>query len=312
MQDSTTPIPWLTSPEEGFVTSTTRRWIFFADDHGTVRQGTAATKALDITVGDRIHFQKSAEQFLIDDYQERKNCLYRQVGKKRKLLSANLDLVCIVTAVGKLFQPIFVDRVLCIATHEEIRPVIVVNKIDLEIDDETSELITVYQDLGIEVLLTSTREEGGLAPVYDLLQSAPYQVVSLVGVSGVGKSSLLNELVPQASRWTREVSEKSGLGRQTTTQAEAFHYHDALGTNLFLVDLPGIQQFGISQFSIRDVQHGMPDIEALGAACEYADCQHIAEPHCAVKAGVESGLLAITRFQSYLGMLEEIDRSKEY
>ena len=304
-------ISWMTDDQEGIVTSTTRRWIYFVDRFGEPHQGTAATKALDITVGDKIHFERDKDEYLIDSYQERKNCLKRLYGKKEKLLSANIDVLFIVTAVGQLFQPGFVDRVLCVATLEEIPCCIVVNKTDLEMDAETSFLIGVYEELGLEVLQTSTVEEGGLDPFLERIHRDPLQVVSLVGVSGVGKSSILNRLLPDIDRATREVSGKSGQGRQTTSQAEAFHYRDGKA-DLFVIDLPGVQNFGISDLTVREVQSGMPDLFELATLCEYKDCQHIAEPNCAVKLAFEKGAFPACRFQSYIGMKEEIEKNREY
>jgi ribosome biogenesis GTPase len=311
MDDQLSAVSWLHDDNEGFVTSTTRRWIYFIDRFGAEHQGTAATRALDITVGDRIHFEREKNEYLIDSYQERTNCLKRLYGKREKLLCSNVDLLFIVSAIGQLFQPAFIDRVLCIATLAGIPACLIANKSDLACDEESEYLIGVYRSLGIEVLLTTTKREDGLIPFLERIHCENLKVVSLVGVSGVGKSSILNQLVPDARRSTREVSEKSGQGRQTTSQAEAFHFRDS-HANLFLIDLPGIQSFGIGSLSIRELQEGMPDLLALGEGCEYADCQHIAEPHCAVKEALEEGIFPPSRFESYIAMLEEIERNREY
>ncbi|MCI5064636.1 ribosome small subunit-dependent GTPase A [bacterium] len=309
--NSTPEISWLPHDASGVVTSTTRRWIYFVDRYGASHQGTIATKALDITVGDRITFQRESDEYLISSHEERKNLLQRLYGKKTKLLCANIDLLFIVTAVGKLFQPGFVDRVLAVAHLEQIPVCLVVNKTDLTIDEETQYAISVYEDLGIEILRTNTVEEEGVVPFLERLQRESLETVSLVGVSGVGKSSLLNRLVPEAERSTREVSEKSGQGRQTTSQAKAFHYH-SVKSNLFVVDLPGVQNFGISNLTIPQLQSGMPDISHYAQSCEYSDCQHVAEERCAVKGACEEGLLSPSRFYSFLAMKEEIERAQQY
>ncbi|MCB0329208.1 MAG: ribosome small subunit-dependent GTPase A [Bdellovibrionales bacterium] len=312
MSDARSPfIPWLATDEEGFVTSTTRRWIYFVDRYGDEHQGTASTRALDITVGDRIRFERERDEYLIKGYDDRTNCLKRLYGKKVKLLCSNIDVLFVVTAVGQLFQPSFVDRVLCVAELEQIPACIVVNKTDLQMYQDTAFLIDVYEELGIEVLQTNTVDAEGLDPFLERLHREPLRVVSLVGVSGVGKSSILNRLIPGAQRSTREVSEKSGQGRQTTSQAEAFHYSDD-EANLFVIDLPGVQNFGISDLSLRELQSGMPDLFELAQHCEYGDCQHIAEPNCAVKLAFERGVFPACRFQSYIAMKEEIERAKEY
>lgn len=315
----TPPISWLVDDTEAFVTSTTRRKVYFMDRHGIERVGTVKTRALDITVGDRVQFRADNEEYLIEGYAERRNCLTRRYGKKIKYLSANIDLLFIVTAVGQLFQPGFIDRVLCVATLAEIPTCLIVNKTDLGIGEYSDYLISVYSELGIEVLQTSTKTEGGVDEFLRRLREPGLQVVSLVGVSGVGKSSLLNRLVPQAKRPTREVSEKSGSGRQTTSQAEAFHYReggdgDSSGqkADLFIVDLPGIQSFGISDLSRQELQSGMPDILQYAQECQFTDCSHIAEQQCGVKSAIEDGRLAPCRFESYIRMLEEIEENREY
>ncbi|NBW41106.1 ribosome small subunit-dependent GTPase A [bacterium] len=314
-----TPITWLNDNNTGFVTSTTRRKVFFIDRHGVERQGTVKTRALDITVGDRVQFSAEKEEYLIEGYAERKNCLKRRYGKKIKYLSSNIDLLVIVTAIGQLFQPGFIDRVLCVATLEGIPSCLVVNKFDLGLDEYSTYLISVYEQLGIEVLTTSAKKEHGIESLLNRLREPKLQVVSLVGVSGVGKSSLLNRLIPKAQRPTREVSEKSGSGRQTTSQAEAFHYreHDFESrsqsrADLFIVDLPGVQSFGIGSLSRRELQSGMPDVMNYAQKCEFSDCSHVAEERCGVKDAVEAGLLPASRFESYIRMFEEIEENREY
>lgn len=307
------PISWLGSSDEGFVVSTTRRWAYFTSREGKELQGTAAVKALEITVGDIVRYEQDQHGVLVKEICPRKNCLSRRFGKKRKNIAANLDRIYIVTAVGQLFQPIFVDRVLCVAELEGISASIVVNKTDLSIDPYTKHLVELYEELAIPVLLTNVIEPEGLEPLLEDIHGRDLHVASFVGVSGVGKSSIMNRLVPEASRETREVSQKSGQGRQTTTQAKAYRYRRRdPSVDVFLIDLPGLQNFGISELTPREIQSGLKEILEFSTGCEYHDCQHVAEPNCAVKAAIEEGLIAPSRFESYLGMLEEAEKQKPY
>lgn len=313
MSSTRSDIKWLASNKEGLVTSTTRRWIYFCDSSGKISEGTIATKAMDITVGDIISFKKDDNKFLINSFHNRKNSLKRQIGQKSKLLCANLDLLLIVSAVGKLFQPNFIDRLLCVAALEGIKAILVVNKVDLKIDENTLRMIEVYRNIGVTVLETSTVEQGGLEPVLKLLKTKNLNIISLVGVSGVGKSSILNRLVPDSNRTINTVSMRTGQGKQTTSQAEAFRYQDpSSDTDLFLIDLPGVQKFGISHIEPQELQLGMPDIYAAKDGCEYSDCQHLAEPNCSVKDSLNSGKIAESRYHSYCMLYNEIKAAKEF
>lgn len=306
-------LSWLTEDNQGFVVSTTRRWIYFLDRSGQALQGTSATKALETTVGDIVKFVEDEHAILVTEIFPRTNCLSRRIGKKQKIIAGNLDRIYIVTAVGQLFQPNFVDRVLCVAELEGIPASIIVNKTDLAMDRYTEHLIHLYSALGIPVLLTNIIDQEGLNFLLEDIHGRDLHVASFVGVSGVGKSSILNRLLPHAKRETQEVSQKSGQGRQTTTQAKAYRYQNQTPpVDVFLIDLPGLQNFGIEELTPREIQSGMKEILEFSTGCEYQDCQHVAELNCAVKSAVEEGQIAPSRFESYVAMLEEAEKIRPY
>ncbi|MCB0333307.1 MAG: ribosome small subunit-dependent GTPase A [Bdellovibrionales bacterium] len=308
----TQPIPWLT-PDVGLVVSTTRRWTDFHISNGTLLRGTAATKALDITVGDFISYSEGTQKgYLITEIFERKNLLSRQIGAKVRRLASNIDHLYIVTALGALFNTHFIDRIMCTAHSQDIPCSLIVNKCDLELDTESEKLIDVYQSLELEVLLTSTKQKRGLESLYSSLSNTSHQVICLAGVSGVGKSSILNLLVPEAERETGKVSEKTGQGRQTTSQAFAYPYLSHNQPPIFIVDLPGVQNFGITHLSRDEIEQGFAEFAHLSQQCEYGDCRHIAEEICGVKSALAQGALSDSRYQSYLNMLEEQERFREY
>lgn len=305
-------IEWLPDDNTGLVVTCTRRWVYLVDRSGTKKKATVATRALHVCVGDFVRFEGEKEPLFVTEVLPRKNCLSRHLGKRVKDIAANLDHVFVVTAVGTLFNPVFVDRVLCACFHQDIGATLVLNKVDLQIDEETEFLVEMYDLLGIPTVYTSVVDPDGLTDLREALKTATIHLISLVGISGVGKSSIMNALIPEARRETSEVSAKTGQGRQTTSQSEAIRYHGRSGEDLFFIDVPGLQNFGISQLSRRDIQAAMPDLLHFARECEYQDCHHTAEPNCAVKKALDEGAFPPSRYNSYLGMLEELEATQEY
>lgn len=306
------PIHWLPADDVGLVVTCTRRWIYLVDRKGQKKQATVATKALRVCVGDLVSFEGENEPLFANEILSRRNCLSRHLGKRVKDIAANLDHVFVVTAVGPLFNPVFVDRVLCACHHQNIQTTLVLNKVDLRVDEDTEFLVEMYDLLGVKTIYTSAVEPGGLDDLKEALAHPDIHLASLVGISGVGKSSIMNALIPEANRETNEVSEKTGQGRQTTSQSEALRFRGESGEDLFFIDVPGLQNFGISQLSRRDIQQAMPDLCHFAELCEYEDCHHTAEPNCAVKQALEAGEFPPSRYNSYLGMLEELEAAQEY
>jgi ribosome biogenesis GTPase len=188
---------------------------------------------------------------------------------------------------------------------------IVLNKTDLGLED-TQYLIDAYTAIGIDLVLTSAIEDDGMADLLPILNQDDMHTVAFAGVSGVGKSSLLNRLIPSAQQRTGEVSRKTGKGTQTTSMSQGYLYKRAAKDDLLLVDLPGIQNFGVSNLTPRQVVEGYTEFVSISHLCEYADCQHTVEPHCAVQAALEEGIICPTRYLSYIGILDEIEAARPY
>jgi ribosome biogenesis GTPase len=178
-------------------------------------------------------------------------------------------------------------------------------------------MISTYSKLGINLIMCSAKSGDGIDEIRALIEDPYVSVAALCGVSGVGKSTILNRLIPSAKTRTGEVSERTGQGRQTTSQPRGFVYpsskdSDPLSPPKIVIDLPGVQFFGLAHLDERDVIDAFSEIKEIGLDCRFRDCAHIKERSCAVRAAVESGAIARWRYQSYLQILEEIKEAKEY
>jgi ribosome biogenesis GTPase len=268
-------------------------------------------KAKDIIVGDQVTWAIEGQEYFVTKILGRANCLQRSYRDKEKKIAANLDMLLIVTAVTPLFNTTFVDRVLTVAWEQSIPCTLVVNKTDLGVD-QTLELIAIYEKLAVPVVLISAKFKPEIVELRSALQNDELNAVALCGVSGVGKSTILNRLIPEAERTTSEVSERTGQGRQTTTYALGYPYLANAGHSVVIIDLPGLQKFGVTHLTKELVAESMPEIASHTANCQFSNCSHIGETKCAVKEGVESGLIASSRYQSYIDMIKEIEDAREY
>lgn len=275
-------------------------------------KATVSTKTLDITVGDIVHYEVKDDDYFLTAIVSRKNYLARTYRGETRGIVANLDHLFIVTAVPPLFNPLFIDRVLTVAAYEGIPNTILINKVDLG-TAEVNHALAVYESLGITVLRTGAKYGMGIDELTQFLDLTGLEVVALAGVSGVGKSTLLNRLVPEAERHTREVSERTGHGRQTTTQPEGFLYQRAgAAAPVLLIDLPGVQNFGVAHLEKSNIGDAFPEICKYRVECPFSDCAHRAEQSCAVKEAVAAGDIAQSRYDSYVHMVREIEQAQEY
>jgi ribosome biogenesis GTPase / thiamine phosphate phosphatase len=303
--------PFAQESQAGIVIRLSRRTAHILSDQQETIAARMISKVKGLTVGDRVAFQKQGQETLIQTVLPRQNCLYRDYRNKTKEIAANLDRLFVVTAVKPLFNTSFIDRVLVFCTLQNIPCTIILNKIDLALE-ETRPLVSIYEKLGVQVLYTSALEEESLNELKHHLAQPALKIAALAGVSGVGKSTLLNHLMPEAQIKTSQVSHKTGQGKRTTSQASAYAYTRPDAADLLLIDLPGVHSFGVSTLSEKEVAAGFPEFTVRWDACEYFDCVHAAEPNCAVKEALEAGQIAPSRYLSYLGMLDEIRDARPY
>lgn len=293
------------------VSSTSRRHLeIILDGHSSVL-AKKSSRHIEPCVGDLVSFHLEGEEYVVDSIVDRKNCLLRSYGKKTKRLAANLDLICIVTAPEPLCNTVFIDRVLAVAKSEGIPCALVANKIDLgEAFEKTKSTFLLYQSLGLPLYQISVKAKLNLDSIKTLLASSKNSCIALTGISGVGKSSLLNALIPEASAHTNEVS-LQGQGRQTTSQSFGYLY-PRNEKNLLLIDLPGIQSFGVCHLSEEQIRAAFTEFYELSTTCKFNNCKHINEPDCAVLVAIKEGKIEKSRYQSYRNMLEELEENREY
>ena len=261
-----------------------------------------------VAVGDRVAVKRNEDGTgVITHIRDRRNQLGRRAAGRRvgreHILAANIDCVWIVQSV-RLPRPNagFVDRVLVTAEANEIPAGIIFNKVDLarkERDETLTELREAYARIGYPVLTASARTGEGVAALKARLAG---KTSVFAGPSGVGKSSLINALEPGLDIKTSQVSEKTQRGRHTTACAALF----SLGNGGYIVDTPGIREFGVLRIESWELSHYFVEFKPYIEACRFPTCTHDHEPDCSVRRGVEDGALAAQRYQSYLNILDAI------
>jgi ribosome biogenesis GTPase len=251
---------------------------------------------------------------VINDVADRKNYIVRRATKLSKqthVIASNIDLLCIVATLGlPRTSTGFIDRLLVTAEAYHIPAAIVFNKCDLydeELWEVHNEIKSIYTAAGYPVLEVSALRGDGLDELKAMIAG---KTVLFSGHSGVGKSALLNALSPELGLKVGNISDWSLKGKHTTTFAE-IHPVPLLTLNskllTYLIDTPGIKEFGMVDFHAQELSHFFPEMRALLPHCHFANCTHRHEPGCAVKEALDEGLLSAERYKNYLGILEDIE-----
>jgi ribosome biogenesis GTPase len=264
-----------------------------------------------VAVGDRVRLGYEDDgTATIEEVLPRRNALSRRAAGRRagieQTIAANLDAAWVVQSVAMpRINPGLVDRFLVTCARDEVPAGIVLTKLDLLADTdsgasavETEWFVDLYTGLGYPVVPLSAIDDEGVDDLLDLLVG---QTSLFTGASGVGKTSLLLALAPDLDLRTGEVSERTRKGKHTTTFA-TMHPLPHAGT--FVVDTPGIREFGVTSLEPHDLGHYFPEFEPLLPDCRFAPCTHDHEPGCAVKGALDTGEVALSRYQSYLSILE--------
>lgn len=260
-------------------------------------------------VGDLVDFEIHEEgSGVITAIHPRRTSLVRRIADRGRagkalgaqVLAANVDQLVIVAAVREPpFRPGLVERFLVAAAMAGIDPVICLNKADLAEPGEMAELAEDYLALKIPVFQTSVLQPETLQPLREALGNGNSV---LVGHSGVGKTSLLNAMVGEQMSVGSVADRSKGQGRHTTSTARLI----ALAGGGFVIDSPGVREFGLHGVAQADLARHYPDFVPYLGQCGFSDCLHRGEPGCAVLEAVEEGALSVTRYESYLTLLEEV------
>ncbi len=262
-----------------------------------------------IAVGDvvEVEMENEVEQtVMITEILDRKNYINRQSPSHRKhhhIVAANLDQCMIVATLREpRTSQGFIDRFLVACESFHIPVVIVFNKADLYRTkdlEKYAEWEEMYMGAGYQTILISLKEQIGVENLLNLLKD---KVTLISGHSGVGKSTLINHLLPDLDLRTNEVSGWSGKGLHTTTFAEMFD----LPAGGHIIDTPGIREFGLVDIPKQELSHYFPEMRNIIRECQFNNCLHMNEPGCAVKSAVEQGKLHIDRYISYCTILDSI------
>lgn len=255
-------------------------------------------KKNDLACGDRVEVKMTdTHEGVVEKLHPRSSLLFRSNAYKTKTLASNVTQVIIVLATTPSFYEALLNRCLIAAEAANIKALIVLNKCDLADNTEAMQLLSVYQNLGYQVQPLSAKND--IAPLKQWLKN---QTSVLVGQSGMGKSTIVNALLPNSAVRTQEVSTVLDSGKHTTTAAHLYH----LDSDSDLIDSPGLQEFGLNHLNIEELEHAFIEFRPFLGKCRFNNCKHLHEPDCAVISAVESGKVSPVRLAFYQAMTEEI------
>lgn len=257
-----------------------------------------------VAVGDKVLFEVDPQtgEGVINKICERKNYIIRRatnLSRQTQILAANIDqAVLMVTINFPVTTHIFVDRFLATCEAYNIPVTLLFNKIDRynhKQQEQLAQFRKIYEQIGYATMAISAKNQDSLDDVKKLLVN---KTSLFAGHSGVGKSTLINRLEPGLNLKTAAISESHQTGRHTTTFAEMHPF--SFGG--YLIDTPGIRGFGLTMIEKEELYHYFKEIFKIAGDCQFHNCMHIREPHCAVKKAVENGLIAPSRYNSYVSI----------
>ena len=309
---------------KGLVIKNTGSWYTVLTDDGQLLdckvKGNFRIKGIrstnPVAVGDRVTVN---DECWITEIEDRKNYIIRKsinLSKQSHILAANVDQALLIVTVAKPeTSTTFIDRFLASAEAYRVPVILIFNKVDLLNDDERNYqqmMVNLYETIGYECRIVSAETGEGIEELRPMLDD---KITLLSGNSGVGKSTLINRLIPHANQRTAEISDAHQTGMHTTTFSEmiavdGFPVDTSVKTPTWLIDTPGIKGFGTFDMEREELTSYFKEIFEFSKQCRFSDCTHTHEPGCAVLKAVEDHYIAQSRYQSYLSMLDDKDENK--
>ncbi|TCK01561.1 ribosome biogenesis GTPase [Volucribacter psittacicida] len=302
----------LGEPQPGLVITRYFAHADVEDQQGNIFRCNLRRTLANVVVGDRVLWRQGHQHLqgisgVIEAVEPRQTELCRpDYYDGLKVIAANIDRIIIVSAVLPTLSLNIIDRYLVVCETVQISPIIVVNKADLLTDQQREEVeqqLKIYQDIGYQTLLISAKTGENMQKLTALLAEG---CSIFVGQSGVGKSSLVNHLLPDVNAQTNEVSETSGLGQHTTTSSRLYH----LPQGGALIDSPGIREFGLWHLEQEQIAKGYREFQYFLGTCKFRDCKHQTDPGCALKQAVEQGKIHPIRFENYHRVVASLSETK--
>lgn len=258
-----------------------------------------------LACGDRVEIARTAPgQGVVEAIDPRSALLYRSDQFRQKLIAANVTQIVIVLAVVPSFYEELLNRCIAAAENQRLSLVIVLNKFDLAGESAAAmDRLALYSDLGYRVIPLSAKRD--ISPLRPALSG---QVSVLIGQSGMGKSTIINALIPGAGATTAEISAALDSGRHTTTHARLYH----LDVGADLIDSPGMQEFGLHHLTQQDVAEAFMEFRPLLGHCRFHNCRHLVEPGCAIAQSEAEGNIDARRLEAYRKLVREIDSGKRF
>lgn len=265
-------------------------------------KGVFRNKKIKPLVGDNVDIE------VLDEGNKLGNII-KILDRKNELIRpavANISQALVVFAIAEPMPNLnLLDRFLVMMERNNINTVICFNKTDLVSEDRVSELKNIYSNAGYNVMFTSAKENLGICEIRKVLES---KTTAFAGPSGVGKSSMLNALIPEANSQTGEISEKIKRGKHTTRHTEIFN----IGEDTYIMDTPGFSSLYVNDFEKEELKEYFREFSDYNDKCRFNGCVHINEPDCSVKCAVESGIISRERYENYILMFEEIKNKRKY